>query len=62
MTHSGPDWRTLQGAIAGDVILPGSPDYESVRKPSIASFFYVRPQAFVLCKAPQDVFETILLA
>jgi FAD/FMN-containing dehydrogenase len=62
MMRSGPDWGALQGAIAGDVILPGSPDYESVRKPSIASFHYVRPQAIVLCKAPQDVFETISLA
>jgi FAD/FMN-containing dehydrogenase len=62
MTHSGPDWGTLQGAIAGDVILPGSPDYESVRKPSIANFHYVRPQAIVLCNAPQDVSETISLA
>ncbi len=62
MTRSGPDWGALQGAIAGDVILPGSPDYESVRKPSIATFHYVRPQAIVLCKAPQDVFETISLA
>src|SRR3712207_708738 len=62
MTSSGPDWGALQGAIAGDVILPGSPDYESVRKPAIASFHYVRPQAIVLCKAPQDVSETISLA
>ena len=62
MRHSGPDWGALQGAIAGDVILPGSPDYESVRKPAIASFHYVRPQAIVLCKAPQDVSETISLA
>ncbi len=52
MTRSGPDWGALQGAIAGDVILPGSPNYESVRKPAIASFHYVRPQAIVLCKAP----------
>src|SRR3712207_9577951 len=62
MTSSGPDWGALQGAIAGDVILPGSPDYESVRKPAIASFHYVRPQAIVLCKAPQDVSETISFA
>ena len=62
MTRPGPDWGALQGAIAGDVILPGSPDYESVRKPSIASFHYVRPQAIVLCKTPQDVSETISLA
>jgi hypothetical protein len=24
MTRSGPDWGALQGAIAGDVVLPGS--------------------------------------
>jgi FAD/FMN-containing dehydrogenase len=62
VTRSRPDWGALQGAIAGDVILPGSPDYESVRKPVIATFHYVRPQAIVLCKVPQDVSETISLA
>jgi hypothetical protein len=27
------DWGALQGAIDGDVVLPGAPDYESVRTP-----------------------------
>ncbi len=62
MTRAAPDWGALQGAIAGDVVLPGSPDYESVRKPAIASFHDVRPQAVVLCSAPADVSETISFA
>ena len=57
-----PDWGALQAAVAGDVILPGSPDYDSVRKPAIASFHNVRPQAIVLCRTPEDVSETISLA
>ncbi|MDQ3717292.1 MAG: hypothetical protein M3381_14980 [Actinomycetota bacterium] len=31
MTRSVPDWGALQGAVSGDVVLPGSPNYESVR-------------------------------
>ncbi len=31
MTRSVPNWGVLQRAIAGDVVLPGSPNYESVR-------------------------------
>ncbi len=62
MTPTAADWQALQGAIAGDVILPGAPDYELVRKPAIARFHDVRPQAVVLCGTPADVAETISLA
>jgi FAD/FMN-containing dehydrogenase len=62
MTRSAPDWDALQRAIAGDVILPSSLDYESVRKPAIARFHDVRPQAVVLCETPADVSETISFA
>jgi FAD/FMN-containing dehydrogenase len=62
MTRSAPDWAALQSAIAGDVVLPSSPEYEQVRKPAIARFDDVRPQAVVLCRTPADVSETILLA
>jgi hypothetical protein len=30
---TGADWKALQAEIAGGVVLPGAPDYESVRKP-----------------------------
>ncbi len=62
MKPSGADWAALQAAIAGDVILPGSPGYELVRKPAIARFHAVRPQAVVLCATSADVAETISLA
>src|SRR6266508_3328614 len=32
MTRSVPDWAALQGAIAGEVVLPGSPGYEEARR------------------------------
>ena len=48
------DWRALQGAIDGDVVLPGSPDYESVRKPVMARFEQVRP-ALTLQTLAQDM-------
>jgi len=59
---SPPAWRALDDTISGDVILPGSPDYELVRKPAIARFHDVRPQALVLCETPADVSETISFA
>ena len=62
MVPSAPDWETLQRAVSGDVVLPGSPDYESTRKPAIANFHDIRPQAVVLCRTPQDVSETLLFA
>ncbi len=62
MKRAAPDWDALQGVISGDVILPGSPDYDSARKPAIARFHDVLPQAVVLCRTPEDVSETISFA
>src|SRR5919107_1886728 len=62
MTSAAPDWGALQSAIAGNVVLPDSSDYESVRKPAIALFQDVRPKAVVLCRTPTDVSEAISFA
>ena len=62
MTRAAPDWSALQRAIEGEVILPGSLDYESVRKPAIARFHDVLPQAVVRCATSADVSETISFA
>jgi FAD/FMN-containing dehydrogenase len=56
------DWRALRGAIAGEVVLPDSPEYDLVRRPAIAQFGDLRPRAVVRCASPQDVVETISLA
>jgi len=50
MTPTAADWEALQGGIAGGVILPGPPDYELVRRPAMARFENVRPQAVVRCR------------
>lgn len=62
LTRAAPDWGALQSAIAGELVLPGAPDYESVRKPAIARFHDVRPQVVVLCGTPADVCEAISFA
>jgi FAD/FMN-containing dehydrogenase len=62
VSSSSADWAGLQDAIAGDVVLPGSPAYETVRLPAIARFHHVRPQAVVRCTTPADVAEAISLA
>jgi FAD/FMN-containing dehydrogenase len=62
VTGLDPNWGALQKAIGGDVILPGSPAYESVRKPFFVRFHDVVPQAVVMCTTPGDVAETIAFA
>jgi FAD/FMN-containing dehydrogenase len=62
VTATAADWRALQAAIAGGVVLPGAPDYESVCKPAMARFEATRPAAVVLCQTPADVAATIALA
>jgi FAD/FMN-containing dehydrogenase len=56
------DWAALQGAIDGDVVLPGAPDYESVRKPVMARFAHLRPLAVVRCATSADVAATLGVA
>ena len=59
---SAADWAALQGAIAGEVVRPGSPGYDRARKPAIARFYDSRPQAVVFCANAGDVGEAISAA
>lgn len=59
LNRTDSDWATLQGAIDGQVVLPGSLSYERLHKPFNARFHKVWPQAITLCATPQDVSETI---
>jgi len=59
---SKPDWSGLQQGISGDVVLPGSEAYEWVRKPFIARFDEIKPEAVVRCAAPEDVAEVVAFA
>jgi FAD/FMN-containing dehydrogenase len=52
----------LQGTIAGEVVLPGSPDYDTASRPAIARFHHIRPRAVVRCADAQDVVETLAVA
>ena len=56
------DWDVLQREIDGEVVLPGSVDYESVRKPVMARFEDLRPAAVVRCATPGDVAATLAVA
>jgi FAD/FMN-containing dehydrogenase len=56
------DWDTLQGAIAGEVVLPGAPGYELARKPAAPLLPDVRPLAVVRCASAGDVAEVVALA
>jgi FAD/FMN-containing dehydrogenase len=56
------EWRALEAAISGDVILPGSPEYDRAYRALNARFDDVRPQAVVRCESPEDVAEAIRFA
>ena len=55
-------WRDLMTALEGEVVLPGSPRYEELRRPQIPRFHDVRPQAVVLCRTAEDLGEAIAFA
>jgi FAD/FMN-containing dehydrogenase len=55
-------WRDLTAALEGEVVLPGSPRYDEVRRPQIQRFHDVRPRAVVLCRRAADVAEAIAFA
>jgi FAD/FMN-containing dehydrogenase len=55
-------WRDLTSALEGEVVLPGSPRYDELRRPQIPRFHDVRPQAVVLCRTPEDVAAAIAFA
>jgi FAD/FMN-containing dehydrogenase len=45
--------------VAGEVLVPGSPGYDAVRKPAMARFHDVRPAAIVRCRTPADASAAI---
>ena len=59
MTAPAAGLAALRGAIAGDVVVPGAPEYDAVRRTAIARFDDIRPQAVVRCRTPADVAATI---
>ena len=62
MTDPAPDWTALQQTIAGEVVQPGSPAYETARRPAIARFRDARPAAVVRCATAGDVAAAIAFA
>ena len=57
-----PDWSALRNHIRGEVVLPADPGYEAVRRPAVARFDHLRPQAVVQCAADADVAVALLFA
>jgi FAD/FMN-containing dehydrogenase len=57
-----PEFAALDASIEGEVILPDSPQYESVTKPAWVQYENLRPKAVVRCRTPTDVAESLALA
>jgi FAD/FMN-containing dehydrogenase len=60
LAGSGPDWDALDGALAGEVVLPGAPVYDARFKGFNARFHGLLPRAIVSCATPEDVSEAVL--
>jgi FAD/FMN-containing dehydrogenase len=56
------DLDTLQAELTGEVVGPGSPRFETVRRPAIARFADVVPQAVARCATAADVARTLAFA
>jgi FAD/FMN-containing dehydrogenase len=48
--------------VGGDVLVPGSAEYESARRSQIARFDDVRPRAVARCRSPEDVAHALASA
>ncbi|MGH3876685.1 MAG: FAD-binding oxidoreductase [Actinophytocola sp.] len=56
------DLDRLRDVLQGDLVTPGSPDYEAARRPAFARHGGVRPRAVVRCASVRDVVQTITYA
>jgi FAD/FMN-containing dehydrogenase len=59
---SADEWELLAGLVGGEVIVPGSAEYDTARKPAMARFHEVRPAAIVRCGTPADASAAIRFA
>jgi FAD/FMN-containing dehydrogenase len=57
-----PAPEALAGRLAGKVLTPGAPGYESARKPAMARWHGIRPRAIVMCEGAGDVAEGLAFA
>jgi FAD/FMN-containing dehydrogenase len=57
-----PAPEALAGRLAGKVLTPGAPGYESARKPAMARWHGMRPRAIVMCEGASDVAECLAFA
>ena len=62
VTGAAPGWGELRDSISGEVVLPGSSTYHTVRKSAIANFHGSHPRAVVRCQTPEDVSQTVSFA
>ncbi len=56
------DFAPLRNGLTGEVIEPGAPGYEAVRRPAMPQFWPIRPQAVVRCASADDVASTLAFA
>ncbi len=62
MPPSRRDWSALREELAGDLLLPGTDEYESARKPFIARFDEIEPAAVVRCATADDATSAMVFA
>jgi FAD/FMN-containing dehydrogenase len=60
-TRTAPDWDALRDTLAGELVLPGSSDYEQARRPAIPRFDDAYPEAVVRCRSSAQVSAALRL-
>jgi FAD/FMN-containing dehydrogenase len=56
------DWDSLETDLTGELTRPGDEAFESWRKPALANFHDIHPQAIVRCRTTDDVVSAVLFA
>lgn len=60
--HETVDWSLAADQLTGELLLPGSADYETSHKPAIERFRHIRPAAVLRCRTPADVAQALAFA
>ncbi|MFL6075720.1 MAG: FAD-binding oxidoreductase [Mycobacteriales bacterium] len=60
--RTGPDWDRLRRHLAGELVLPADPGYDTARVSAFTRYDDIRPAAVAYCASAEDVRRCLLFA
>jgi FAD/FMN-containing dehydrogenase len=60
--RTGPDWTRLRRHLAGELVLPADPGYDTARVSAFTLYDGIRPAAVAYCASAEDVRHCLLFA